>query len=83
MLPEERGAISRHAVLNQSRVGQELYNAEAMLRAQPVLQAAKCCCIEVQQQHPHTQDRQTDTHCSLTQAVPYIARGKEEEPQGA
>lgn len=47
MLPEGRAGLPRHALPDQSAVGQSLYDAEAMLKAQPNLEAAKCCCVEV------------------------------------
>ena len=50
MLPEKRAGISRQAVLSQSEAGERLWDAEAMLKAQPDLEAAKCCCVEVEQQ---------------------------------
>lgn len=48
-LREQRAGISRQAVLSQSEAGERLWDAEAMLKAQPDLEAAKCCCVEVRQ----------------------------------
>ena len=47
-LPEQRQAIPRQLVLNQSQLGVMVHDAEAMLKAQPELEAAKCCYVEVQ-----------------------------------
>ena len=46
-LREQRAGISRQAVLSQSEAGERLWDAEAMLKVQPELEAAKCCCVEV------------------------------------
>lgn len=47
VLSEQRPAIPRQPVLKESQLGEMAYNAEAMLKSQPELEAAKCCCVEV------------------------------------
>ena len=35
-----------HSLLNECQVSEKIYHAEAMLKVQPGLEAAMCCCVE-------------------------------------